>query len=214
MGASTITQQVAKSLIGNEVTLSRKLREAIVARRLEAVFTKQQILEIYLNQIFLGRNSYGVEAASRAYFGKSAADLDLPQMAYLAILPKAPSTYSPVSRRERAIARRGYVLEQMEENGFITVAERATANAAPLVAVPNRGSSSGRPGDYFIEDVRRTLIEKFGEDAEDSRNSVYGGGLWIRTSVNPMMQEAAETAMRDGFQRYEYARPWRGLPAR
>jgi penicillin-binding protein 1A len=214
VGASTITQQVAKSLIGNEVTLSRKLREAIVARRLEAVFTKQQILEIYLNQIFLGRNSYGVEAASRAYFGKSAADLDLPQMAYLAILPKAPSTYSPVSRRERAIARRGYVLEQMEENGFITAAERAAADAAPLVAVPNRGSSSGRPGDYFIEDVRRTLIEKFGEDAEDSRNSVYGGGLWIRTSVNPMMQEAAETAMRDGFQRYEYARPWRGPAAK
>ncbi len=125
VGASTITQQVAKSLIGNEVTYTRKLREALLARRIEATFTKQQILEHYLNQIFLGRNAYGVEAAAQAYFGKSAAELDLAQMAYLAILPKAPSTYSPVSQNARSVTRRDYVLRQMEANGFITAAERA-----------------------------------------------------------------------------------------
>jgi penicillin-binding protein 1A len=213
VGASTITQQVAKSLIGNEVTLSRKLREAILARRIEATFTKQQILELYLNQIFLGRNAYGVEAAAQAYFGKSASQLDLAQMAYLAILPKAPSTYSPVSRNARAIARRDYVLTQMAANGYITQAERAAASAELLVAVPNRSIARPRSSDYFVEDVRRTLMAKFGETERDGRNSVYGGGLWIRTSVNPQFQVAAEQAMRDGFMRYERGRPWRGPPA-
>ena len=210
VGASTITQQVAKSLIGNEVTYSRKLREAILARRIEASFTKQQILELYLNQIFLGRNAYGVEAAAQAYFGKSAADLDLAQMAYLAILPKAPSTYSPTARNARAVVRRDYVLRQMEANGFITAAERAAASAQPLVAVPNRGIRQARTSDYFTEDVRRSLIARFGESPADGRNSVYGGGLWIRTSVNPRYQEAAEIAMRDGFMRFERGRSWRG----
>lgn len=210
VGASTITQQVAKSLIGNEVTYSRKLREALLARRIEATFTKQQILEIYLNQIFLGRNAYGVEAAAQSYFGKSATDLDLAQMAYLAILPKAPSTYSPTTKSGRAIARRDYVLGQMQANGFITAAERAVASAEPLVAVANRTIVQARASDYFTEDVRRSLIARFGESPADGRNSVYGGGLWIRTSVNPKYQEAAETAMRDGFMRFERGRAWRG----
>lgn len=210
VGASTITQQVAKSLIGNEVTLSRKLREAILARRIEAVFSKEQILELYLNQIFLGRNAYGVEAASQAYFGKSVNQLDLSEMAYLAILPKAPSTYSPVSQNARAVARRDYVLRQMEANGYITAAERAAASAQPLVAVPNRGTPRPRDSDYFVEDVRRSLIAKFGETERDGRNSVYGGGLWIRTSEDPRLQAAAETAMRNGFMRYERGRAWRG----
>lgn len=210
VGASTITQQVAKSLIGNEVTLTRKLREAILARRIEKVFSKEQILELYLNQIFLGRNAYGVEAASQAYFGKSVNQLDLSEMAYLAILPKAPSTYSPVTQNARAVARRDYVLQQMEANGFISAAERAAASAQPLVAIPNRGSVQPRASDYFIEDVRRTLIAKFGETEKDGRNSVYGGGLWIRTSESPLHQIAAEKAMRDGFMRYERGRAWRG----
>ena len=210
VGASTITQQVAKSLIGNEVTYSRKLREALLARRIEAAFTKQQILELYLNQIFLGRNAYGVEAAAQAYFGKSATDLDLAQMAYLAILPKAPSTYSPTARNARAVTRRDYVLRQMEANGFITPFERSAAAAEPLVAVPNRGIVQPRASDYFIEDVRRSLIARFGESPADGRNSVYGGGLWIRTSMNPKYQEAAEIAMRDGFMRFERGRSWRG----
>jgi penicillin-binding protein 1A len=214
VGASTITQQVAKSLVGNEVTYTRKLREAILARRIEATFTKEQILELYLNQIFLGRNAYGVEAASQAYFGKSAVDLDLAQMAYLAILPKAPSTYSPVTQNARAIERRDYVLRQMVANGYISEAQRAAASAMPLVAVPNRSLSKPRASDYFVEDVRRTLIAKFGETEKDGRNSVYGGGLWIRTSVDPKLQEAAEKAMRDGLMRYERGRAWRGPAAR
>lgn len=214
IGASTITQQLAKSIVGNEVTITRKLRELIVARRLERVLTKEQILEFYLNQIFLGRNAYGVEAAAQAYFGKGARELALAEMAYLAILPKAPSTYSPVSQQARALARRSYVLKRMEEDGHITAAQRAAAEAAPLVAVPNRAPSSGRTGDYFIEDVRRQLIARYGEDREAGRNSVYGGGLWIRTSLDPVMQDAAEKAMRDGFVRYERGRAWRGPAGR
>lgn len=213
VGASTITQQVAKSLVGNEVTLWRKLREAVLARRLEAALSKQQILEIYLNQIFLGRNAYGVEAAAQAYFGKSVDRLDLAQMAYLAILPKAPSTYDPVRRRERALARRDYVLRQMLANGYISEAERAEAAAMPLEAISNRALPRPRD-DYFIEEVRRTLIAQFGEGQENGPNSVYGGGLWIRTSLDPAMQLAAEQAMRDGMTRYEAGRPWRGPVAR
>jgi penicillin-binding protein 1A len=219
IGASTITQQLAKSLVGNEVTLTRKLRELIVARRLERVFSKEQILEIYLNQIFLGRNAYGVEAAAQAYFGKTAKELDLAEMAYLAILPKAPSTYSPVSQQARALARRSYVLGRMLEDGHISEAERRAAESQPLVAVPNRAPRGQRTGDYFIEDVRRQLIARYGEDAEDpraadlpgaGRNTVYGGGLWIRTSLDPVMQGAAEKAMRDGLTRFERGRAWRG----
>ena len=214
IGASTITQQLAKSIVGNEVTITRKLRELIVARRLERVLTKEQILEFYLNQIFLGRNAYGVEAAAQAYFGKGARELDLAQMAYLAILPKAPSTYSPVTQQERALARRAYVLKRMEEDGHISAAERTAADAQPLVAVPNRAPRGSKGGDYFIEDVRRQLIARYGEDAEAGRNSVYGGGLWIRTSLDPVMQDAAEKAMRDGFVRFERGRAWRGPAGR
>ncbi len=213
VGASTITQQVAKSLVGNEVSLWRKIREAILARRLEAALSKQQILEIYLNQIFLGRNAYGVEAAAQAYFGKSVDKLDLAETAYLAILPKAPSTYDPFRRQARALARRDYVLRQMQENDYISEAERAAAAAMPLAAVPNRALPRPRD-DYFIEEVRRILLARFGESQENGPNSVYGGGLWIRTSLDPVMQVAAEQAMRDGMTRYEANRPWRGPVAR
>ena len=216
VGASTITQQVAKNLLlNNEVSLGRKLKEAILAWRLENAFSKQQILELYLNQIFLGRNSYGVEAAAQAYFGKSVADLDLPQMAYLAILPKAPSTYSPTTEhgRERALARRNYVLRQMRANNYISDAELATAQADPLQAIPGSSPRVVHIGDYFLEDVRRALITKFGEGQENGPNSVYGGGLWVRTSIDPFIQAAAEKALRDGLVRYEAQRPWRGPAA-
>jgi penicillin-binding protein 1A len=213
VGASTITQQVAKSLVGNEVSLWRKIREAILARRLEAALSKEQILELYLNQIFLGRNAYGVEAAAQAYFGRSVDELDLPQIAYLAILPKAPSTYDPIRRPERALARRDYVLRQMAANGYISEAERAAAAASPLGALPNRAIPRPRE-DYFIEEVRRTLLVKFGESQADGPNSVYGGGLWVRTSLDPVMQAAAEKAMRDGMTRYEAGQAWRGPQGR
>ncbi len=213
-GASTITQQVAKNLLLNgEVSYIRKLKEAILARRIEAAFTKQQILELYLNQIFLGRNSYGVEAAAQSYFGKSVADLDLAQDAYLAILPKAPSTYSPTAHLDRALARRDYVLKQMAANRYIGPAEAAAAAAEPLVAVANRAAPKLDTGDYFLEDVRRTLIAKFGETPAAGRNSVYGGGLWVRTSLDPALQTAAEKALRDGLVRYDHAKGFHGAPA-
>ena len=213
-GASTITQQVAKNLLLNgEVSYVRKLKEAILARRIEAAFTKQQILELYLNQIFLGRNSYGVEAAAQSYFGKSVADLDLAQDAYLAILPKAPSTYSPTAHLDRALARRDYVLKQMAANRYITPAEAAAASAEPLVAVANRAPPRLDTGDYFLEDVRRQLIAKFGETPAAGRNSVYGGGLWVRTSLDPVLQAAAEKALRDGMVRYDRAKGWHGAAA-
>ena len=213
-GASTITQQVAKNLLLNgEVSYVRKLKEAILAHRIEAAFTKQQILELYLNQIFLGRNSYGVEAAAQSYFGKSVADLDLAQDAYLAILPKAPSTYSPTAHLDRALARREYVLRQMAANGYITAADAAAASAEPLVAVANRTPPKPLTGSYFLEDVRRDLIARFGETPAAGRNSVYGGGLWIRTSLDPTLQAAAEKALRDGMVRYDHAKGWHGPAA-
>ena len=213
-GASTITQQVAKNLLLNgEVSYVRKLKEAILARRIEAAFTKQQILELYLNQIFLGRNSYGVEAAAQSYFGKSVADLDLAQDAYLAILPKAPSTYSPTAHLDRALARRDYVLKQMVANRYVGASEAATASAEPLVAIANRAPPRLDTGDYFLEDVRRSLIAKFGETPAAGRDSVYGGGLWVRTSLDPVLQVAAEKALRDGMVRYDRAKGWHGAAA-
>ena len=214
VGASTITQQVAKNLLlNNEVTFARKLKEAVLARRLEEAFTKQQILELYLNQIFLGRNSYGVEAAAQAYFGKSASQLDLPQMAFLAVLPKAPSNYNPVTRYDRALARRNWVLGQMRANGYIDAAQMAAAQAEPIAAIKTQPLRVVKGNEYFLEEVRRILIGKFGEKPEAGPNSVYGGGLWIRTSLDPATQAAAETALRDGLMRFERGRAWRGPPA-
>ncbi len=215
VGASTITQQVAKNLLLNsEVSYLRKAREAILARRIENTFTKQQILELYLNQIFLGRNAYGVEAAAQAYFGKSVGQLTLPEAAYLAILPKAPSNYNPVKHRAHALARRDYVLNQLAANGYITPEERDAARATPLVAIRAIDRKVDHMGDYFFEDVRRLLIAKFGEDAKAGPNSVYAGGLWVRSTIDPVMQRAAERALRDGLVSYDRGRGWRGVKDR
>jgi penicillin-binding protein 1A len=211
VGASTITQQVAKNLLlTNEVSYLRKAREAILAKRIEDAFTKQDIIELYLNQIFLGRNAYGVEAAAQAYFNKSVGQLTLPEMAYLAILPKAPSNYNPVSQVERATARRNWVLRQMAENDYIDAAQMREAQATPLVAVRPIDVKRDRNGSYFLEDVRRELVARYGTTAEDGPHSVYGGGLWVRTTIDPKMQRAAEQALRDGLVRYDRVRGWRG----
>ncbi len=211
VGASTITQQVAKNLLlTNEVTIGRKLREAILARRIEQQFTKEQILELYLNQIFLGRNAYGIEAASQAYFGKATEELTLPEAAYLAILPKAPSTYSPTRNYDRAVARRNYVLEQMAANGFISSDQAAATSALPIVTQVARSTPPLLSGGYFVEELRRQLIAKFGEDAEDGPNSVYAGGLWVRSTIDPVIQAAAEKALRDGLVRYDRVKGWHG----
>jgi penicillin-binding protein 1A len=211
-GGSTITQQVAKNLlIGNTYSPTRKIREAILAYRIEDTLTKQQILELYLNQIALGRNSFGVEAASYAYFNKELKQLDLPQMAYLAILPKGPSNYDPFRNTQRALDRRNYVLREMLKNEFIDQAQYDRAVVAPIGAVPRQTPKSEVAGaGYFVEEVRRQLIDKFGEDEKAGPYSVYSGGLWVRTSLDTKIQLDAQTALRNGLLRFDRGRGWNG----
>ena len=212
-GGSTITQQVAKALLqDSSYSVGRKIREAILAFRLESTLTKQQILELYLNQIFLGRNAYGVQAASRAYFDKDVGELTLPEAAYLAVLPKAPSNYDPVRATQRAIGRRNYVLREMEANGYITHDQLLSAAAAPLGTIRYGSNAKFREmGGYFMEEVRRDLMKKFGEAADDGPNSVYAGGLWVRTSMVPYMQDAAAESLREGLANFDGGRGWRDL---
>ncbi|SHN53652.1 penicillin-binding protein 1A [Erythrobacter sanguineus] len=210
VGGSTITQQVAKNLLlGDEYSVTRKLKEMILAGRIEQALTKQEILELYLNEIPLGRRSFGVQAAARAYFDKDVGDLDLHEMAFLAILPKAPERYGRKGQEQAALGRRNFVLVQMEANGFISGSERRAAAAQPLGLVTQRSTRSVDAG-YFLEEVRRELIGRFGEVAEDGANSVYAGGLWVRTSLDPEIQLAARDALRDGLLRYHGGRGWGG----
>lgn len=210
VGGSTITQQVAKNLLlGDEYSVTRKLKEMILAGRIEQVLTKQEILELYLNEIPLGRRSFGVQTAARAYFDKDVDDLELHEMAFLAILPKAPERYGRKGQEQAALDRRNFVLDQMEANGFITGSERRAAAAKPLGLVTQRRERSIDAG-YFLEEVRRELIERFGEIAEDGPNSVYAGGLWVRTSLDPQIQLAARDALREGLLRYHGGRGWSG----
>lgn len=210
-GGSTITQQVAKNLlIGNEYSPTRKLKEAILAWKIEDTLSKPQILELYLNQIALGRNAFGVEAAAHAYFDKELNELDLAQLAYLAILPKGPSNYDPVRHPDRALARRDYVLREMLKNGFITQAQHDEAEGEPLGTVLRRTPKFERVGGYFVEAVRRELIDRYGETANDSPNGVYSGGLWVRTSLDTRLQDLAAQALRDGLLRYDRGRGWAG----
>ena len=209
-GGSTITQQVAKYLLqDNSYAVTRKVREAILAFRLESTLTKPQILELYLNSIFLGRNAYGIQAASRAYFDKDVSELTLPEAAYLAVLPKAPSNYDPQRATEKATVRRNYVLREMAANGYITDAQRTEASAAPLGTIRYGSSEKFRQnGGYFMEEVRRDLIRRFGEKAEQGPNSVYAGGLWVRSSMVPLMQDAAADALREGLAKFDGGRGW------
>ncbi len=210
-GGSTITQQVAKNiLIGNEYSLTRKAKEMILARRIEDVLDKQLILELYLNEIPLGRQSFGVQAAARAYFGEDVGDLTLAECAFLAILPKAPEKYGRARNAAEAIERRNWVLDQMVDNELATPAEAAAAKAQPLGIIPRRADAYFADGGYFMEEVRRQLIAKYGEKAEDGANSVYAGGLWIRTSMDPELQKAAQDALRAGLLRYHGGRAWAG----
>jgi len=210
VGGSTITQQVAKNLLlGDEYSVTRKLKEMILAGRIEQVLTKQEILELYLNEIPLGRRSFGVQAAARAYFDKDVDALELHEMAFLAILPKAPERYGRKGQEQAAFERRNFVLDQMEKNGFITGSQRREAASRPLGLVTQRRERSVDAG-YFLEEVRRELIGRFGETAEDGPNSVYAGGLWVRTSLDPQMQLAARDALREGLLRYHGGRAWAG----
>lgn len=204
VGGSTITQQVAKNfLVGNERRVERKAREALIALEMEKVFTKDQILELYLNEIFLGYGAYGVAAASLNYFGKSMDELTIAQAAYLAALPKAPSNYNPIKHPEAARERRNWVIGRMKEEGYITAEEAAAAVAEPLQVV-EQGDVVPVTAAYFVEEVRRELAQQFGED------ELYEGGLSVRTTVNPDFQRMADRALRNGLIAYDRRHGWRG----
>ena len=214
-GGSTITQQVAKNiLLGDEYSITRKLKEMILARRIEDVLTKEQILELYLNEIPLGRQSFGVQAAARAYYDKDVKDLALHEAAFLAILPKAPERYGRAKNAQLAMERRNFVLDQMAANDFVTVAQAAAAKAQPLGLIQRRAEGRGVDAGYFLEEVRRQLLAKYGEKAEDGPNSVYAGGLWLRTSLDPQLQLSARDALRNGIMRFAGGRAWAGPMAK
>ena len=212
-GGSTITQQVAKYLLrDSSYNVGRKAREAILAFRLEDTLSKQQILELYLNSIFLGRNAYGVPAAARAYFDKDVDGLTLPEAAYLAILPKAPSNYDPVRATQKALDRRNYVLREMYKNGYISEDQWHSAAASPLGTIRYGSNEKFRQqGGYFMEEVRRELIKQFGEDSKNGPNSLYAGGLWVRSSMDPKMQDPAAQALRDGLLKFGGGGGWKDL---
>lgn len=210
MGASTITQQVAKNmLLTNEVSVSRKIREIIMAQRLEQSLSKDRILEIYLNQIFLGNRSYGVAAAALNYFNKSLDELTIAEAAYLAALPKAPNNYHPVREHDAALARRNWVISRMAEDGYISRDEEQIAQAEPLATRMRDETEIVLGGDYYTEEVRRQLVAQFGEQ------SVLEGGLAVKTSLDPKMQKVATEALRAGLLDYDRReRGWRGPVAK
>ncbi len=207
VGASTITQQVAKNfLLTNETTLERKIREAILAMRMEKVFSKDQILELYLNEIYLGFGSYGVAAAALNYFNKSLDELTIGEAAYLAALPKAPNNYHPIRRYDAAVGRRDWVIGRMEEDGKISSAE-AEAARAEVLTVRERAPTEVTRADYFAEEVRREVQTLYGDDA------LYGGGLSIRTTLDPQLQAIADRALHEGLMAYDRRHGWRGAVA-
>lgn len=204
VGASTITQQVAKNfLLTNEVSYTRKIKEAILAYRMERVLSKDRLLELYLNQIFLGNRSYGVAAASLNYFSKSLDELDISEAAYLAALPKAPNNYHPIKNHDKALARRNWVIDRMKEDGYITESQAEIAKAKPL-EMRHRKSDHIINAPYFAEEVRRVLIKQYGE------NILYDGGLSVRTSVDPDLQKLATQSLRKGLMAYDQRHGWRG----
>ncbi|MFO7813671.1 MAG: PBP1A family penicillin-binding protein [Pelovirga sp.] len=202
-GGSTITQQVAKTmLLTPERTFTRKFKEAILAWRMEQTLTKEEILTIYLNQIYLGHRSYGVEAAARSYFDKTVEDLTLAESAILAGLPQAPSRYSPYRHYQRAMDRQKYVLGRMLEEGFITPAEKAAAEAEEVVITPRLNTLLDVTA-YFNEQVRRYLEQRFGEDL------LYTGGLQVETSINLKLQQAAQQAVKENLRAHDKRRGFR-----
>ena len=204
VGASTITQQVAKNfLLTSEVSMERKIKEAILAFRIERALSKERILELYMNEIYLGYGSYGVAAAALNYFNKGIDDLSLAETAYLAALPKAPSNYHPIRRLQAATDRRNWVLRRMAEDGAISESEATLTGAQALVTRP-RDVGEFVTADYFTEDVRRVLYDRYGEAG------LYQGGLSVRTTLDPRVQDIAERALRGGLIAYDQRHGWRG----
>lgn len=206
-GASTITQQVVKNLLlTNEKTFERKIKEAILAIRISKVMSKDRVLELYLNEIFLGNHSHGVGAAAQIYFGKNIEELDAGEAALLAAMPKAPTTYNPYRNYDRAKIRRDWVLGRMEEEGYIDDEQKESFAASEIQLVPV--VRTGQVNDYFSEEVRRILLKDMGED------ELYGGGLFVRTTVDPQLQEIAEIALYNGIRNYDREHGWRGAIAK
>ena len=203
-GGSTITQQVAKNvLLTNDPTIGRKLKEAILARRLEQSLTKEQILDLYLNEIWLGYRSYGVGAAAYNYFGKSLTDLDLAEMAYLAALPKGPDNYQPVTHKAAAIARRNWILGQMIELGWVSRAEGQAAMKEDLKVQTAPSRAHYRDADYFVEEVRQEALGSLGQKLNE-------GGYYMRTTLDPRLQSIARESLMKGLETYDRGKGWRG----
>ena len=206
VGASTITQQVAKNFFfTNEVSYERKLKEAVLAKRIELAFTKDEILELYLNEIYLGLGAYGIAAASLIYFDKAVHDLTLSEMAYLAALPKAPNNYHPVKNPDQAIARRNWVLDRMVANNYISAEELKIAQQEQMKFKFRQEETFLLGSDYFAEEVRRELAELYGEEG------LYGGGLSVRTTMDPYLQVLGRNVLMEGLTKFDIERGyWRG----
>jgi len=209
-GASTITQQVMKNfLLSSDRSAERKIKELILAARVEGALSKDKILELYLNEIFLGQNSFGVAAAAQTYFNKTLAELTAAEAAYLAVLPKAPSNYHPVRQVDRAVSRRNFVLKEMFENGYLDEASYASARDEPLRTVQGGDFEPFRkslpPRDYFSDEIRRQLSRNFGEE------EFFGGGLSVRATVDPELQQEAARALQAGLEKFDRGLGiWRG----
>jgi penicillin-binding protein 1A len=206
IGASTITQQVAKNmLLGNEVSLARKVKELILAVRIDETMSKEHVLELYLNEIYLGLQAYGVAAAAESYFNKTLDELTLPEAAFLAALPKAPNNYNPFRFPEAAKARRDWVLDRLAEDHAITQAQAQDAKATPILPAAFRRQEPVAGGDWIAEEVRRQLVDTYGADL------VTTGGYTVRTSLDPALQSAADKALRAGLIAYDRSHGgWRG----
>ncbi len=209
-GASTITQQVMKNfLLSSDRSAERKIKELILASRIEETLPKEKILELYLNEIFLGQNSFGVAAAAQTYFNKTLSEVTPAEAAYLAVLPKAPSNYHPVRHYDLAVERRDFVLREMYENGYLDRAAYQAAREEPLRTVQSGDFEPFRnslpPRDYFTDEIRRQLERSFGEE------EFFGGGLAIRATVDPELQDVAAAALRRGLENFDRGQGvWRG----
>jgi len=204
-GASTITQQVARLfLLNSELKMARKVREAILAIRIDATYPKEKTLELYLNEINLGQNSYGVGAAALNYFGKSLDELTISEVAFLAALPKSPAHYDPRFHHEAAVDRRNWVINQMEENNYVTAEQARAAKAEALVTQTRALGSQAADVDYYVEEVRRLLYKQYGG------KGLYDSGLQVRASLDTRLQNYAVGALRSGLVRYDRRHGWRG----
>src|SRR5690349_19784646 len=204
-GASTITQQVAKNfLLTNEASFERKIKEALLALKIERTYSKDKILELYLNEIYLGLGAYGVAAASLLYFDKSVHELTPAEAAYLAALPKGPNNYHPFRKREEAIGRRNYVLDRMVEDNYLKREDGEKSKKEPLAVTPRPTGAHIFAAEYFAEEVRRDLNDRYGE------KKLYEGGLSVRTTLDPKLQSMARKTLTDGMVKFDETQGYRG----